>query len=158
MHFHCHTPVSNLKSGINSSVPMWTSIVGPQLYIRPGPQMAQVANGQVQRDAHLACHDDEAHIPSQSCHDEQQPTTSLGRLSALMNHVTNQIRAPATASKTTHFLQLPRSIEIALHDLPVGPGQHPRCDAHQQEDGRKHGVDLASEEEEGELRVVSLVV
>ena len=41
-----------------------------QFNIRLGPQVAQISDREVQRHAHLARHDDEAHVPSQRRDDE----------------------------------------------------------------------------------------
>ena len=48
-----------------------------QFDISPWPKVAQVTDGEVQGDSHLASHDDEAHVPPKKSHDEQQCTTSL---------------------------------------------------------------------------------
>lgn len=39
--------------------------------------MAQISNGKANRNAHLPCHDDEAHIPAQRGYDEQYGPTRL---------------------------------------------------------------------------------
>ncbi len=54
-----------------------TVLARGQLHVGPRPEAAQVSYGQVERDAHLPGHDDEAHVPAQGGHDEQQSATSL---------------------------------------------------------------------------------
>lgn len=53
------------------------ALLGSQLDVRLGPEAAQVSNGQLQGNAHLGRHDDEAHVPAQQCHDEQKRAASL---------------------------------------------------------------------------------
>lgn len=48
-----------------------------QLHVRPPPKMAQVADGQVDREPHLGRHHDEDHVPAQARHNEQQRAPRL---------------------------------------------------------------------------------
>jgi hypothetical protein len=48
-----------------------------QLDVGPRPEVAQVAHGQVDRQPHLARHDDEHHIPPQRSYYEEDGAASL---------------------------------------------------------------------------------
>lgn len=41
-----------------------TMITRGQFHVRPGPEMAQISDGEVELDSHLSRHDYEAHVPT----------------------------------------------------------------------------------------------
>jgi hypothetical protein len=50
---------------------MLPSLRGSQLDIGPRPEVAEIANREVDCDTHLARHDDEAHVPAERGDNEQ---------------------------------------------------------------------------------------
>ena len=120
---------------------------GGQLDISLGPEMAQVADRKPQSNAHFSSHDDETHVPAERSYDEEQ------RAPSLLSTVSAGLSQSPIFGLTKAYLLQPRgTIKVSPAHLPVRSRQHPRRDTHKQEDGGKHGVDLAGKDEESEQR------
>ena len=72
-----HTSLLLKPGSTTTSVAMLPMLRSRQINVCPGPKVAQVTDGEVQSDSHLASHDDETHVPSKKGHDEEQCTASL---------------------------------------------------------------------------------
>jgi len=106
--------------------------------------MAQITNWQSQSDSHLPGHDDETHVPSKHGHHEQQ---SASRLIAkqTVSLFLSCLKSPTW--DISHLLQPSSSLIVPPRSLPVCPRQNPRARGNEQENGGKHGVNLAGEDE-----------